>query len=393
MDKKVFILEAKRTAIGKFQGALVNHSIIDITSILIKKVYNKFPDLKSKTDEVILGNVLSAGLGQNPARLAAVKSGLSVAIPAFTINKVCGSGLKSVVLGTQAIKNQDADIILAGGMESMSRCPYYLDNYRHGNKFGHQTIRDGMIYDGLFCSLVGEHMGITAENIARKYKISREKQDNFALESHQKAANAIDSKRFEDEIVHVEVKNKDGNFVFKDDEQPRRDTSIEKLKKLRAVFKKNGTVTAGNSSSINDGASIVLLASENAVRKNKLKPKAEIKSYAFVGLDPKYMGLGSYYAAEKCLKRSGLKKSDVDLWEINEAFASQSIVVLKLLGINPKIVNVNGGAIALGHPVGASGARILTTLIYELKRRKHQYGIASLCIGGGQGIAVLIENL
>lgn len=393
MNNPVYILDAKRTAVGKYGGALSGKSIIEVTSVVIKDIYSKNPHLKFAIQEVILGNVLSAGLGQNPARQVSIKSGLSNKIPAFTINKVCGSGLKSVILGVQAIQNEDADVILAGGMESMSRTPYYVDNYRFGVKSGNQTIRDGMIYDALFCSLIGEHMGVTAENVAMKYKISRERQDIYAYESHMKSISAIDGKKFKEEIVPIEIKNKKGESIFNEDEQPRRDTTLEKLKSLRPAFKEKGTVTAGNSSSINDGAAIVLLGSEKTTKKNKIKPMAVIREYASFGLDPAFMGLGSYYAAESGLKKSGIKKSDIDLWEINEAFASQSIAVIDLLAIDPKIVNVNGGAIALGHPVGASGSRIVTTLLYELKRRKARYGVASLCIGGGQGIAMVIENL
>lgn len=389
----VYVIEAKRSAVGKYGGSLVTIPAVDIASTIISSIFTEHKNLKNKVDEVILGNVLPAGIGQNPARIAAIKAGLNKNTPAYTINKVCGSSLKSVILGMQEIQNEEADFIVAGGMENMSRCPYYLDNYRFGAKFGNQTLRDGMIHDGLFCPLIGEHMGMTAEYLANKYDISREDQDKYAFNSHRKAIKAIDEKRFEAEITPITAKTKKGDIIFRTDEQPRNNTSMEVLGKLKPAFKKNGTVTAGNSCSINDGASVVLLASDNAVKKYKIKPQAVIRSYATVGLDPKYMGLGSYYAVLKCLEKAGMKVSDINLWEVNEAFASQSIAVINLLGVDEEKVNVNGGAIALGHPIGASGARILTTLLYELKRSKLQYGVASLCIGGGQGIAVLIENI
>lgn len=362
----------------------------EIASQVLKNMLTSVEKVKHKIDEVIMGNVLAAGLGQNPARLMAVKAGLKDKVPAMTVNKVCGSGLKAVILAAQAIQLGEADLVIAGGMENMSRAPYLLDNYRFGAKLGHQTLKDSMISDGLWCNLIDEHMGITAENVARKFRISRKEQDKFAMKSHQKAIRAIDQQKFKEEIVPMTLA--DGS-QWATDEQPRRDTSLKKLAELRTVFKPDGTVTAGNASSINDGASMVLVASDAAVKRYKLKPLAVIKDYAAVGLDPAYMGLGSCYAAKKCLKRAGLKIKDINLWEINEAFASQSLAVIKLLGVNHRKVNVNGGAIALGHPIGASGARILTTLVYELKRRKLMYGVASLCIGGGQGVAMVIENV
>lgn len=289
----VFIIDAKRTAIGKFGGFLLSVSAPHLMAVLIKDFAKRFPKIKNKVNEVIIGNVLSAGVGQNPARIAANEGGLSEKIPAFTVNKVCGSGLKSVILGAGAIQNEDADLIFAGGMESMSRVPYYLEGYRFGVKFGNQNIKDGMVYDGLFCSLIGEHMGITAENIAGKFQISRHDQDEYAVESHRKAIYAIDSKFFHEDIVPVEIKGRE-NIFFSEDEQPRRDTSYEKLSQLKAVFKKDGTVTAGNASSLNDGAGLVLLVSEKAVKKYSLKPKAVLRAYAYVGLDPKFMGLGAF---------------------------------------------------------------------------------------------------
>jgi acetyl-CoA C-acetyltransferase len=392
MKNNVYIIDAKRTAIARFGGSFVGTSATDLAAVAVKYILNNNLEILNKIDEVILGNTLSAGLGQNPARIVAYKSGLSQKIPSYVVNKVCGSGMKSVVLGAQSIELNEANLVIAGGMENMSRAPFLINNYRFGVKSGNQEIIDCMINDGLFCSLIGKHMGITAEIIAKKYKISRKIQDLYSLNSHKKAVKAIKENIFDDEIVPVEVKIKNNIIKIKQDEQPREDTSIDALAKLKPVFKENGTVTAGNSSSINDGAAVTLLVSENIVKKLKLKPLAVIKSYASVAIDPRVMGMGSYYAAIKCLDKVKMNVKDIDLWEINEAFASQSIAVIKLLGINENKVNVNGGAIALGHPIGASGARILVTLVHELKRRKLKYGVASLCIGGGQGIAMLIEN-
>lgn len=390
---EVFILDAKRTAVGKFGGSLVGIPATQLGSIVIKSLLEKTPQITQYIDEVILGNVLSAGLGQNPSRITMIEAGIDKQVPAYTINKVCGSGLKSIMSAIQAIQTEDAKLIIAGGIENMSRSPYLLDNHRFGNKLGDQTIRDSMVYDGLFCSLIGEPMGITAENIAKKYNISREEQDEYALLSHQKAVRAIKNKKFDEEIVPVEIKKEKDSNSFRTDEQPRENTSFEALQKLPTVFKDNGTVTAGNASSLNDAAATVLVVSAKFVKTHKLKPMAKVLSFSSIGLDPNYMGLGAYYAAEKCLSKTKLRVSDIDLWEINEAFASQSIAVINLLGVDGNIVNVNGGAIALGHPIGASGTRILTTLLYELKRQSKQYGVASLCIGGGQGVAMLLENI
>lgn len=393
MKDGVYITNAKRTPVGKFGGSLVGIPATELGAIVIKALLEKNPEIIQHIDEVILGNVLSAGLGQNPARIAAMHGGIDQKVPSFTINKVCGSGLKSVMLGVAAIQNKDANLILAGGMENMSRAPYLLDNHRFGSKLGDQVIKDSMIYDSLFCSLIGESMGITAENIAKKYNVSREEQDVFALGSHQKAIIARDDKKFSEEIVPVELKNGKEHGKLSVDEQPRDSTSLEALQKLSPVFLKDGTVTAGNASSLNDAAAAVVVASSQFVKKYNLKPMAKVISFCSVGLDPNLMGLGGYYAAKKCLEKTSIKISDIDLWEINEAFASQSITVLKLIGMDKEKVNVNGGAIALGHPIGASGARILTTLLYELKRQSKQFGLVSLCIGGGQGVAMIVENI
>lgn len=378
------ILEAKRTPVGRFGCGLANVKATELGSKVMGALVDNKSELRNRVDEIILGNVLSAGLGQNPARIAAAKAGFPWKIPAYTVNKVCGSGLKSIIIGTQAIEAGEANLIIAGGMENMSQAPYLLDNYRSGVKFGPQIIRDSLLADGLFCSLIGEHMGMTAENIARRFKISRRQQDQYALKSHQKAVRAIKSGKLATEIVPIgEVKI---------DEGPRQETSLAKLSKLKPVFKENGTVTAGNASSLNDGGAAVLISSATLAEKNKYPILGQIISYASVGLDPKYMGLGSYYAALKSLQKAKLKVSDIDLWEINEAFASQSIAVIRMLGIEDKKVNVNGGAIAYGHPIGSTGARILVSLLYEMKRKKSKYGLASLCIGGGQGVAMLVEN-
>lgn len=385
MKESVFIVDAIRTPIGKFGGSLARTPATDLGTWVIKALLARTPIILRHVDEVIFGNVLSAGLGQNPARIAAFRAGLPHRVPSLTINKLCGSSLKSAILGVLAIRNEDARVIIAGGMENMSRTPYILEAHRFGNKFGHGSVKDTLLFDGLHCSLIGEHMGVTAENIARRFAITREAQDAYALSSHRKATSANEQNIFKQEIVPVDS--------FASDEQPRKDTSIEALRKLIPVFKKNGSVTPGNACPVNDGAAALLIAGEQFVKKHGLKPLAIIRGYASVGLNPRYMGLGAYYAANACLTRAKLATKDIDLWEINEAFASQTLAVLKLLGLDERRVNVNGGAIALGHPIGASGARILTTLLYELKRRSARFGVASLCIGGGQGVAMLVERV
>lgn len=393
MKKDIYLIAAKRTPVGKFGGSLSKTSATQLGAIIINELLKTYPSFRDHIDEVILGNTLSSGLGQNPARIAAISANLPQSTPSFTVNKVCGSGLKSVALAAQSILTEDANLVIAGGMENMSLCPYIINNYRFGSKMGDQVIKDAMIFDGLFCSLIGEHMGMTAEYVAEKYKISRKDQEEYAVESHKRAMHAVTSGIFKKEIVPIPITQGKKEAIFDTDEQPRSDTNLEILSKLIPVFKKNGSVTAATASPINDGAAGVLVASEKFIKKHNTPPMAKIVSFASVGIDPKYMGMGSYYAAEKCLINAGLKVSDIDIWELNEAFASQSIAVIKLLGVDPSKVNTNGGAIALGHPIGASGTRILTTLIYELKRQKKQYGVASLCIGGGQGIAMLIENI
>lgn len=392
--REVFIVGAKRTAIGTFGGTLQDTPAVDLGVAALNAAISQANISKDNIDEVILGNVLQAGQGMNPARQVSIKAGLPVSVNSFTVNKVCGSGMKSVILATQSILLSDAEIIAAGGIENMDMAPYLLKKARYGYKMGNAEIIDHMVFDGLTDIFNMYHMGITAENLAEKYNITRQQQDEFAYQSQEKAFAAIESGRFKDEIVGYEIKDKKGNVtIFEVDEHPRR-TSLEKLSALKPAFKKDGTVTAGNASGINDCAAVLILASADAVKKYNLKPLARIVEYGFGGVPPEIMGVGPVEAIKNLFKRSGLKFSDIDLWELNEAFASQSLAVLKdLPEINPQLVNVNGGAIALGHPIGASGTRIIITLLYEMIKRKNKIGVASLCIGGGQGIAIAIERV
>jgi acetyl-CoA C-acetyltransferase len=341
-----------------------------------------------------MGQVLQAGCGQNPARQAAMLAGLPVAATAMTVNKVCGSGLKAVLLAAQSIRSGDAEVAVAGGMENMSRAPYLLPGARTGYRMGDQSAVDSMVRDGLWCAFNDYHMGITAENLAREYKLTREQVDQFAWQSQQKAAAAIRSGRFDEEIVPVEITDRKGNAVrITADEHPRPDTTLEALAKLRPAFSKDGVVTAGNSSGINDGAAAVVLTSRRKAEEMGLRPLARIRACAASGVDPAVMGIGPVTAIEKALKKAKLSLQDIDLIELNEAFAAQSLAVLSRLDADPAKVNVNGGAIALGHPIGASGARILVTLLYEMRRRGASLGLAALCIGGGQGLAAVVEAL
>lgn len=392
--KKVAIVSAVRTAIGSFQGSLATVPAVDLGAAVIREALRRAGIEESQVDEVIMGNVLQAGLGQNPARQAAIKAGLPVDVSAITINKVCGSGLKAVMLAAQAIRAGEAEVVVAGGMESMSQAPYVLTKARTGYRMGDHQLVDAMIKDGLWCAMTDVHMGITAENIAERYGISREEQDRFALASQQKACRAIAEGRFGEEIVPVEIPQKNAApVVFKVDEHPRPGTSLEKLAALRPAFKIGGTVTAGNASGINDGASaLVLMAAEKAEALG-LQPLAYVVAGASAGVEPSLMGTGPIPATRKALAKAGLTVEDLDLIEANEAFAAQAIAVVKELALPEEKVNVNGGAIALGHPIGASGARILTTLLYELKRREGRYGLATLCIGGGQGVALVVERV
>ncbi|MDI3547518.1 MAG: acetyl-CoA C-acetyltransferase [Halanaerobiales bacterium] len=391
--REVVIASAVRTAIGSFGGTLKDIEVTELGAIVIKEALKRAGVKPEEPDEVIMGNILQGGLGQNPARQSAVKAGIPYEIPAMTVNKVCGSGLKSVNLAAQSIMLGDAEIIVAGGMESMSRAGYLVEGARWGNRMGHSRMVDLMIRDGLWDVFNDYHMGVTAENIAEKWNISREEQDKFATESQQKAEKAIKERRFKDEIVPVKVPQRKGDpIIFEVDEYPRFGTTVDKLAKLRPAFKKDGTVTAGNASGINDGAAALVLMSAEKARELGVTPLARIKAYASAGVDPAIMGIGPVPATRKALKKADLKVEDLDLVEANEAFAVQSIAVLKELGLNPEKVNVNGGAIALGHPIGASGARILVTLLHEMKKRDVKYGLATLCIGGGQGVATIVER-
>ncbi|HEY3591422.1 MAG TPA: acetyl-CoA C-acetyltransferase [Buttiauxella sp.] len=390
----VVIVSAARTAIGNFNGALSSINPVDLGAIVIKAALERAGCAGSEIDEVIMGNVLQAGLGQNPARQALLKSGLSETVCGFTINKVCGSGLKSVALAAQAIQARNATAIVAGGMENMSQAPYLLDaKTRWGHRLGDGTLTDSILRDGLLCAINGYHMGITAENVARQYGISREMQDALALHSQQKAIHAIQHNVFSQEIVPVTVKLRKGETLFSQDEFPKADCTAEGLTRLRPAFDPNGSVTAGNSSGINDGAAALLVMSEQRARELNLVPLARIRAYANGGVDPSFMGMGPVPATRNVLKRAGLSLSDIDLIEANEAFAAQYLAVGQALGFDAEKVNVNGGAIALGHPIGASGARILVTLLHALVARDKTLGLATLCIGGGQGTAMVVERL
>ncbi|HEY8342286.1 MAG TPA: acetyl-CoA C-acetyltransferase [Calditerricola sp.] len=385
------IVSAVRTPIGSFNGTLSSVSATELGAAVIRAALERAGVAPEQVDEVIMGNVLQAGLGQNPARQAAVKAGLPHDVPAQTVNMVCGSGLKAVHLAAQAIWTGEADVVVAGGMENMSQAPYLLPHVRKGYRMGNQTVVDSMIHDGLWCAFNDYHMGITAENLAEQYGITREEQDRFALWSQEKAARAIAAGKFRDEIVPVTVRNRKGEERMVDaDEHPRPDTTLEKLAKLPPAFKPDGTVTAGNASGINDGAACLVVTSREKAEKLGLTPLAVIRANASAGVDPRVMGIGPVPATRKALAKAGLALEDIDLIEANEAFAAQSLAVAKALGIPEDKLNVNGGAIALGHPIGASGARIMVTLIHEMRRREARYGLATLCIGGGQGVATVV---
>ncbi|MGW5888640.1 acetyl-CoA C-acetyltransferase [Priestia megaterium] len=390
---EVVIVSAVRTAIGSFGGSLQNVSATTLGGTVIKEALNKAGVSANEVDEVIMGNVLQAGLGQNPARQATLAAGLPETVSALTINKVCGSGLKAVHLATQAILAGDADVIVAGGMENMSQAPYLLKNARNGFKMGDQKVVDSMIQDGLWCAFNDYHMGVTAENLCDKYEITRDEQDAFAASSQQKAEAAIQSGRFSDEIVPVEVPGRKGQVtIFEQDEFPRAGTTAESLGKLRPAFKKDGSVTAGNASGINDGAAAVVVMSRKKADELGLTPLVSIKANATAGVDPSIMGIGPVSAVKKALERAAVSLEDVQLVEANEAFAAQSIAVDRELQFNHDILNVNGGAIALGHPIGASGTRVLVSLIHEMQKRDVKLGLATLCIGGGQGVATIVER-
>lgn len=391
--REVVIASAVRTAIGSFGGGLKDVPAVDLGAIVIKEALNRAGVKPELVDEVIMGNVLQAGIGQNPARQSAVKAGIPVEVSSFTLNKVCGSGLRAVSLAFQMILSGYNDIVVAGGMENMSRAPYLLNNVRWGQRMNDGKLVDEMVFDGLTDAFNGYHMGITAENIAEQWGITREMQDEFALKSQLKAESAIKEGKFKDEIVPVAIPQRKGEpKIFDTDEFPRFGATIEGLAKLKSAFKKDGTVTAGNASGINDGAAALVIMSAEKAAELGIKPLAKIVSFGSKGLDPSIMGYGPVPSTREALERANLTVKDLDLIEANEAFAAQSLSVAKDLEFNMNIVNVNGGAIALGHPVGASGARILVTLIHEMIKRDAKKGLATLCIGGGQGTAAIIER-
>ncbi len=393
MTNEVVIVSAVRTAIGSFQGGLKDVPATKLGAIVIDKALEKAGVEKESVDEVIMGNVLQAGLGQNPARQASIQAGLPQSVSALTINKVCGSGLKAIHLATQAIIAGDAEIIVAGGMENMSQAPYLLKNARDGFRMGDQKVVDSMISDGLWCAFNDYHMGITAENLCDRYDISREEQDKFSARSQARAAEAVENGKFDEEIVPVEIPQRKGNpVIFDKDEYPKKGSTEEKLAGLRPAFKKDGSVTAGNASGINDGAAAVVVMSKQKADQLGLKPLATIVANASAGVDPSVMGIGPVEAVKKALNKSQLSLSDIELIESNEAFAAQSIAVDRELSFNHDILNVNGGAIALGHPIGASGARIFVTLLHEMEKRNAKTGLATLCIGGGQGVATIVKR-
>jgi len=390
--REVVIINGVRTAVGTFGGSFKDVPAVKLGAKVIEEVVKRTGLKGNQIDEIIMGNVLQAGLGQNPARQAAIDAGIPQEVPSYTVNKVCASGLKSVMLAAQAIMVGDAEIIIAGGLENMSMTPYAINKARWGIRMNDDKLVDLMIHDGLWDIFNGYHMGITAENVADSFGITREEQDDFALRSQMKTARAIEEGRFQDEIVPIEIPLRKGEVkTFDTDEHPRPDTTKETLAKLRPAFKKDGTVTAGNASGINDGAAALVIMSKQKADELGLKPMAAIKSYATAGVDPAIMGTAPVPASKKALAKAKLVVSDLDLIEANEAFASQAIFVNREMGWDLDKVNVNGGAIALGHPIGASGARILVTLLYEMKKRGSKMGLATLCIGGGQGAAIIVE--
>ncbi len=388
------ILSAVRTPVGKFQGGLSSFSATELGARVVAEVTHRAGIEPDAVDEVIIGNVVQAGLGQNPARQAGLRGGLNARVAAMTINKVCGSGLKAVALAAQSVMLGESDIIVAGGMESMSNCPYLLPGARAGYRIGDSKIIDSMIHDGLWDVYEDFHMGMTAELVAEKYKISREEQDKFALQSHQRAVQAMNSCFVESQILPIDVPQKKGQpIIMKRDESPRSDASLEALARLRPAFKKDGTVTAGNAPGTNDGAAAVVVTSEATAARLGKAPMARIVAQAVSGVEPKWVMMAPVEAVEKLLRKTGWDRDeDVDLYEVNEAFAAQAIAVMRELRLDPAKVNVNGGAVAIGHPIGASGARILVTLLYEMQRRDAHRGIAALCLGGGNAVALAVER-
>ena len=391
MSKSVVITSATRTAVGSLGKSLKNISGEELGSTVIKEAIKRSKINPTDVDEVIMGQVLTGGTGQNPARQAAMKSGIPKEKPAYVVNQVCGSGIRSIASGFQSIKSGDSNIVVAGGQESMSLAPHAI-HLRDGKKLGDAELVDTLIKDGLWDAFHGYHMGVTAENVATKFQVTRQEQDKFALRSQEKALKAIKENKFKDEITNFKIKSKKAEIDFNKDEHPREGVNLDALSRLKPFFQKDGTVTAGNASGINDGAAAVTLMSEEEVKKRGLKKLVTIKSWASCGVEPSLMGTGPIPASKKALEIAGWKIDDLDLLEVNEAFAAQSIAVLKTLGIEENKVNVNGGAIALGHPIGASGTRIVVTLIHEMIKRDVKRGLATLCIGGGMGIAMCIER-
>jgi acetyl-CoA C-acetyltransferase len=387
------IISAARTPVGKFLGSLKGFSAPELGSIVVRESVKRAGIKPEEVDEVIMGCVIQAGLGQNPARQAALRGGLSPSVAAVTVNKVCGSGLKAVMMAAQAVKLGDSEMVVAGGMESMSNAPYLIPKAREGYRLGNGELIDSMINDGLWCAFENYHMGCTGELVADEYSVSRSEQDEFAANSHHKAAAAIKAGKFKDEIVAVEISQKKGPaIVFDTDETVREDTSVDALGKLKPAFKKEGSVTAGNAPGVNDGASAVVVTSLRRARELGVEPMARIVAQATAGVEPKYVMMAPVEAVRKLFKKTGWSPSEVDLFELNEAFSVAAVAVTRELGIDPERVNVNGGAVALGHAIGQSGSRLLTTILYELKRRNAHRGVVSLCLGGGNAVAVAIER-
>jgi acetyl-CoA C-acetyltransferase len=392
--REAVIIAAVRTAIGKFQGSLSPFSAVDLGACVVREAVRRAGLEPTQVDEIILGNVVSAGLGQNPARQAGLKGGLHHHVAAITINKVCGSGLKAVGLAAQGIQTGDTEMVVAGGMESMTNSPYLLPQLRAGLRLGHGKVLDAMITDGLWDAFEDFHMGMTGELVAEKYKISRQRQDQYAVESHRRAIDAIQNGRFKDEIVPVSIPQKKGEPVqFATDESPRADTSLEALARLKPVFKPDGTVTAGNAPGTNDGAAALVVISREKARELGKQPMARVVGQAVSGVEPKWVMMAPVDAVRRLLNKVGWKLEDVGLFELNEAFSVQAVAVIEQLGLDPAKTNVHGGAVALGHPIGASGARILVTLLYEMARRDVKRGVAALCLGGGNAVALAIERL
>jgi acetyl-CoA C-acetyltransferase len=391
----VVIISGCRTAVGKFQGSLTDLSAPQLGAVVVREAVKRAGLNADQVDECIMGNVLPAGLGQNPARQAAIFGGLSPATGAMTINKVCGSGLKAVALAAQAVQTGNSSIVVAGGMESMTNAPYLLPQARKGYRLGNGKVIDSMVHDGLWDVYNDYHMGVTGENVAEKYGITREEQDEFAVNSHRKAVAAWKECRFKSQIVPVEIpakKKGEAPVLFEKDESPREDTTIETLRSLKPAFKKDGTVTAGNAPGVNDGAAAVVVTSAQRAQELRAQPMVRIVAQATSGVDPKWVMLAPVDAVKKIWQKTGWKKDDVDLYELNEAFSVQALGVMRELGLDPNKVNVNGGAVAIGHPIGASGARVLVTLIYEMARRNAKRGIAALCLGGGNAVAMAVER-